>query len=393
MIKRRMLMIPGPIDVPGEVLEAMGGAVIAHYGADWVPVYRETISLLQYAFCTQNWVLMLPGSGTTGLDASVGSLLAGGDKVLVLSNGSFGERLVAVSKSYQLEVHVLTSSSLQPTPVDQVEERLKEGGWKAVLMVHHETSSGILNPVREVGALCHRHDVPFIVDAVSSLGTVELNTDDWGIDLCVSASQKGLEAPPGLGLVAVSERAWKTMEEKAPTGHGFCLSLLTWREYIERWGDWHPSVVTMPTNNILALRASLLRLKEEGLDNRIARYRRVSHAMRAGLRTLGFELLVKDELASTGITAVKPPAGVEPHDIRDYLLDKHNILIAVGAGEWREKALRIGHMGLGTQPDHLVALLLALEDALCHLGCQVPRGSSLVGLSQLWEGSASGEKC
>jgi len=385
MIKRRMLMIPGPIDVPGEVLEAMGGPVIAHYGADWVPIYRETISLLQYAFCTQNWVLMFPGSGTTGLDASVGSLLITGEKVLVLSNGSFGERLVAISKSYQLEVHVLTSSSLRPTPVNQVEERLKEGGWQAVLMVHHETSSGILNPVREVGTLCRRYGVPFIVDAVSSLGTVELNTDDWGIDLCVSASQKGLEAPPGLALVAVSERAWKTMQEKAPTGHGFCLSLLTWREYIERWGDWHPSVVTMPTNNILALRASLLRLKEEGLDNRIARYGRVSRAMRAGLRALGFELLVKDEWASTGITAVKSPQGIEPDDLRDYLLEKHNILIARGAGEWRQEALRIGHMGLGTQPDHLITFLLALEDTLCHLGYPVARGSSLVGLSQLWE--------
>lgn len=377
-------MIPGPIDVADDVLQSMGQPIVAHYGADWVPIYQETISLLRHAFCTPDWVLMIPGSGTTGLDAAVGSLLARGDKVLALSNGAFGERLTAIAQAYQLDVHVVTSSSLQPTPIDQVQQKLTEGGFQAVLMVHHETSSGVLNPVKEVSALCSRFDVPFVVDAVSSLGTVELNTHDWGIDLCVSASQKGLESPPGLALVAISDRAWKIMRSKAPTGHGFYLDLLTWRKFIEDWGDWHPSVVTMPASIVLALRASLRKLEQEGLEKRITHYRRAAQAVRTGLAAMGFDLLVKDEWAAPGITAVKPPAGIEPGEIQTHLLENHNIAIARGGGEWSDVALRIGHMGLGTQPGHIVALLLGLEQTLRSLGRPVERGSSLAGLSVLW---------
>jgi alanine-glyoxylate transaminase/serine-glyoxylate transaminase/serine-pyruvate transaminase len=384
MIKRPMLMIPGPIDVAGDVLQHMGQPIVAHYGPDWVPIYQETISLLQYAFNTPGWVLMIPGSGTTGLDAAVGSLLARGDKVLVLSNGFFGERSTAITRAYQLDVHVLASSPLRPTPIDQVQQKLEGGGFQAVLMVHHETSSGVLNPVKEVADLCRRFDVPFMVDAVSSLGIVELNTHDWGIDLCISASQKGLEAPPGLALVAISDRAWQIMRSKAPTGHGFYLDLLTWRRFIENWGDWHPSVVTMPASVILALRASLQKLEQEGLEQRTARYRRVARAVRAGLTAMGFELLLKDEWAATGITAVKPPAGIDPGEIRAHLLEHHNIAIARGGVEGSDVALRIGHMGLGTQPDHIIPLLLGLEETLRSLGQPVEHGSSLVGLSTLW---------
>ena len=384
MIKRPMLMIPGPIDVADDVLQQMGQPIVAHYGTDWVPVYQETVSLLQYAFNTPDWVLMIPGSGTTGLDAGVGSLLARGDKVLVLSNGFFGQRLTTIARAYQLDVHVLTSSSLQPAPIDQVRQKLKEGGFQAVLMVHHETSSGVLNPVKEVADLCRLFDVPFMVDAISSLGIVELNTHDWGIDLCVSASQKGLEAPPGLTLVAISDRAWQIMRSKAPTGHGFYLDLLTWREFIENWGDWHPSVVTMPASIILALRTSLQKLKGEGLEQRIAHYRRAARAVRAGLVAIGFELPVKEEWAAPGITVVKAPAGIDPGEIQARLLEEHNIAIARGGGELAGVGLRIGHMGVGTQPDHIIPLLLGLEETLRSLGHPVERGSSLAGLSALW---------
>lgn len=383
MRRRPILMIPGPVDIPEDALRVMGERLVAHYGPDWVPIYQETVGLLQYAFDTVDWVLMIPGSGTAGLDASVGSLLARGDKVLILSNGSFGERLVAIANAYQLDVHVLASSSIRPIPLEQVEERLKENGWQAMLMVHHETSTGVLNPVKEVGALCRQVGVPLVVDAVSSLGIVELKAREWGIDLCISASQKGLEAPPGLAVVAISDLAWEIMRKKAPTGHGFYLDLLTWRDFIENWGDWHPSVVTMPTSIILALRTSLLRLKQEGLQNRISRYRRVSRAVRLGLEAMGFQPIVKEEWAAPGITTVQPPEGIKPQDIQAYLLEKHNIAIALGAGEWRDKTIRIGHMGLGMESHHLVVLLWALEEALRSMGCPVACGSSLVGMSEL----------
>ena len=384
MATRPQLMIQGPVDVAEDVLGPMAEPTVAHYGNDWPGLYWETISLLQYGFCTKNSILILPGSGTTGLDAAVGSMLATGERVLVLSSGSYAERLAAIARAYALETEVLRSPFFEPVPLRPVEERLREGGWQAVLMVHHETSGGVLNPVRDVSELCHRHGTPLIVDAVSSLGTTELDTDAWGIDLCVSASQKGLEAPPGLALMSVSERAWQIMEKKAPTGHGFCLNLLTWRDAIEKEKDWHPSLVTMPCALILALRAALKAFQSEGWPQRLARYRRSQRLVRTGLKAMGFDLLVDDRYAATGVTATIPPTGIDPLVLKRRLLDKHNLMVASAEGEWEQKALRIGHMGVGTRPERLITFLLAMEDTVRQLGYHVMPNSSLTGLPEFW---------
>jgi alanine-glyoxylate transaminase/serine-glyoxylate transaminase/serine-pyruvate transaminase len=384
MVTRPQLMIPGPIDVPDDVLDPMGRPTVAHYGDEWSQFYWDTIGLLQYAFCTTNSILILPGSGTMGIDASVGSMLRSGDRVLVLSNGSYGDRLAAVARGYLLETRVLSSPFFQPIPLAPIEAQLQGGGLQAVLMVHNETSGAVLNPVREVSELCQRYGVPLIVDAVSSLGTTEFETDSWGVDICVSASQKGLEAPPGLALVSISKRAWQLMEQKAPTGHGFGLSLLTWRDAIEEDKNWHPSLVTMPCALIMALHVSLKRFKTEGWPQRLARYRRTRQLVRTGLRALGFDLLVDDRHAATGVTAAVPPAGVDPLALKRYLLDRHNLMVASAEGEWQKKALRIGHMGVGTQPERLITFLLAMEDAVRHFGWQVVPNSSLSGMPEYW---------
>lgn len=385
MIKRYTLMIPGPIDVSEEVLQEMGAPVVAHYGSDWVETYRETLGLLKQVFQTKGDLFILVGSGTAGLDAGVGGLLKGGEKVLVLINGSFAERLFRIAQAYDLDARRLDFDILKPLPLEPVEAFLrKEKDTQAILMVHHETATGVVNPVKEIAQLCKEYDLPLIVDAVSSLGGIDLKVDEWGVDICVTASQKGLEAPPGLALISISERAWRIMEAKGPTGHGFYLDPRIWREFREEWGDWHPSHVTMATNNVLALRASLKRILAEGLEEHFARYRRVSKAIKSGLKSMGFQLLVDEAFASPVVTAAKTPADIKAEKISDFLRDERGILISFGPERWRENSIRVGHMGEQMRLDHIVPLLCGLEDALRSCGLDIPYGKSLSGIQAFW---------
>jgi len=380
-------MIPGPIDVSEEVLREMGAPVVAHYGSDWVEIYQETIGFLKQLFQTEGDIFILVGSGTAGLDAAVGGLLKRGEKVLVPINGWFAERLFRIAQAYELDARCLEFDILEPLAVEPVEEFLrKEKDTQAILMVHHETHTGIVNPVKEIGQLAKEYNVPLIVDAVSSLGGIDLKVDEWGVDLCVTASQKGLEAPPGLALISISERAWRIMDAKGPTGHGFYLDPRVWREFLEQWGDWHPSHTTLATNNILALRASLKRIVAEGLEERFARYRRVSKAIKSGLKSMGFELLVDEAISSPTVTAAKTPDGIKAERIRDFLRDERGILISFGPPQWRENSIRVGHMGEQMRLDHIVSLLCGLEEALRDCGIDIPYGKSLTGIHTFWKG-------
>jgi alanine-glyoxylate transaminase/serine-glyoxylate transaminase/serine-pyruvate transaminase len=379
-------MIPGPVGVREEVLREMGGSIQAHYGSDWVEIYRETVGLLGQIFQTEGNVFILPGSGTAGIDAAIGGLLKRGEKVLVPINGWFAERLFRIAQAYDLDARRLEFDILQPLPVEPVRDFLsRERDIGAILMVHHETHTGIVNPVREIGQLGREHDVPLIVDAVSSLGGIDLKVDEWGIDICATASQKGLEAPPGLALISIGSRAWSIMDAKGPTGHGLYLDPRVWRQYLEEWGDWHPSHVTLPANNILALRASLRGILEEGLEAHFARYLRVSKTIKSGLKSMGFELLVDEAISSPTVTTAKTPDGIKAVQIRDFLRDERGILISFGPPQYRENTIRIGHMAEEMRLDHVVPLLCGLEDALRDCGIDVPRGKSLTGIHTFWE--------
>lgn len=386
MVTRRYtLMVPGPVDVSAEVLGAMGAPVVAHYGSDWVELYQETIGLLKQVFQTEGDVFIVVGSGTAGLDAAMGGLLKRGEKVLVPINGWFAERLFQIAQAYELDARRLEFDILKPLPVEPVEKFLRrEKDTQAILMVHHETHTGIVNPVKEIGQLGKEHNVPLIVDAVSSLGGIDLKVDEWGVDICVTASQKGLEAPPGLVLISISERAWAIMDAKGATGHGFYLDPRVWREYLEQWGDWHPSHTTLATNNILALRISLKRILAEGLEEHFARYRRVSKVIKSGIKSIGFELLIDEAISSPTVTTAKTPNGIKAERIRDFLRDKRGILISFGPPQYRENTIRVGHMAEQMRLDHIVRLLCGLEDALRDCGIDIPNGKSLVEVPAFW---------
>ena len=356
------LMIPGPIELENEVLDQMGAPVQAHYGAEWVQVHNETIGLLQRVFGTTGKVFMMPGSGSLALDAAVHSTFAPGERVAVGMNGFFGTRLQEVLTAngiVTVPVQAAPGESLDPQAFAEV--LANDPSISGVAVVHLETSTAVLNPVRAIAEVAQAHNCLFMADAVSSLAGTALNMDDWGIDLCVSASQKGLGGSAGLGIVAVGPRAWTRIEQNAAHARSWYLDLRRWQWYVENWADWHPFPITMPTAIVLGLRCALRSLFNDGLDARLARYEALARHLRDGLAGLDMALFVPEERMAPVLTAVYCPPGVTSGELIRYLEQEHHIKITAGFGEFKERVIRIGHMGGAITEQDIDCLLAALR--------------------------------
>jgi alanine-glyoxylate transaminase/serine-glyoxylate transaminase/serine-pyruvate transaminase len=381
MTRHLKLFTPGPGDVDEDVLNAAAEPVIRHYGPDWMEIHNETTALLKEIFQTQNDVFLVPGPASALLDMAVGSLLATGQKIVVGHNGFFGDRLVAIAEAYGLTVVPFAAplgKPLEPALLRSVLRAHPEA--RAVALVHHETGTTVLNPLRELVEVTHEAGKAVVVDAVSSLGGIELPVDAWGIDVCVTAANKCLEALPGVGFVSIGPRAWELVDSHPGIGHGWYLDLRTWRKYAREWGTWHPSPVTLPVNIILAARTSLRKIINGGLEAHLAKYVRASRAVRAGLRNVGFEMFVPDEYAAPIVTAVKARPEFEVAELSKWLADERGIAIGGGLGELAGKIFRVGHLGKAAARESLMDFLFSVEEFLRHKGIRVPVGASLAGL-------------
>ena len=364
-MKRDRLMIPGPVDIADDVRQTMAGPAVPHYGDEWIEIYQETLDLLRRVFETQGDLHLLTGPGTAGLGAALGSLLRTGEKVLIPSNGFFGERMATVGTCYGLEVVSLMFPVGEPLDPQLIAEHLYQTpDVGAVAVVHHETSTGVLNPVREIASLARENDIPIIVDAVASLGGVRLPVDDWELDVVVTVANKCLAAPPGLAPISVSARAWEIMASKPDRAHGWYLNLETWKEYAERWADWHPFPTTLPTQNVMALRTSLRRILDKGLEQYHQEHVEAAARVRRGLREMGLELFVEGEHACPLITVVKGDESFEVGELITYLQAEHGIKISGGIGALSGKIFRVGHMGEAKSEAYARAFLAAVEDFL-----------------------------
>ncbi len=344
-MKPLKLMIPGPIQPDPAVLQAMGSPVQPHYGPAWTDFYNQTIDLIRQVMHTRADTFLMVGSGSSGIDACIGSALSTGEKILVGSNGFFGDRLTAVARGYGLQVATVDCPWGQALTAAHFEAAYKaHPDAVAVAMVHLETSTTIVNSVEEVARFCKQNGLLCIIDAVSSLGGVPFCMDDWGIDLVASASQKCLGAPPGLAPVAVSDNGWRMIDRNPDKGHGWYGDLRVWRQYALDWADWHPFPITMATNNVVALNTSLNQLLAEGIETRLERYRKLALHLRAGLRRLGMEPYTPDEIMAPVLTAAYGPQGVPTSQIVHYMECEHDLKISGGLGALKDKIFRIGHM-------------------------------------------------
>ncbi|HHY46427.1 MAG TPA: alanine--glyoxylate aminotransferase family protein [Firmicutes bacterium] len=384
MIKGCDLMIPGPIPVENDVLLEMASPVVAHYGGEWARVYEETVELAKKIFRTKNQLFIWVGSGHAGIDAAMGSLLEPGDEILVPASGHFGIRLGEIAGSWGANVRSLSVAPgevIQPEAVER--ELAAHPGIKVVGLVHHETATGLANPLKEIAQVVKRAGALLVVDAVSSLGGLELDVDGWGIDICVSASQKCLEAPPGLVLVSVSDAAWEAMKGRTSAIPGWYLNLLRWKEFADRFPDHQPYFITMAVNNVLALRRSMQLVLNEGLEARVARHRAVGLAFRRGLQAMGLAPVGDEHYASGIVSVFYVPEGHSSREIVEFLKEEFGIQVASGLRELAETTVRVGHMGPGARMTRIMPVLFGIEEWLRRKSHRaIAAGASMAGIAR-----------
>lgn len=368
------LMIPGPTPLPDAVREALARPAIGHRSPEFKEVLKRVFPRLRDVFQTKNDVFLYTASGTGAMEAAIVNTLNPGDKVLVLVCGVFSERWAVISEYLGLTVERLKVQPGQPNLPEELQAVLAQDSHKqikAVMLTHSETSTAVLNPMKELTALIKAHGALSIVDAVTSLGAAEVKVDEWGIDLAVSGSQKGFMIPPGLSFLSVGPRAWEA--HKACKNPGFYFNFTKYKKA----QDEFTTPYTPATPLINALDVALEMMEQEGLAQVIQRHHKLRAMIRSGVKALGLELLVTDDrYASTAATAVLPPASTSVADIRKGLKEKFHITVADGQNDLKGKIFRIGHLGHISQRDALM-VLAALEAVLLDCGVRIKPGSAI----------------
>jgi pyridoxamine--pyruvate transaminase len=374
----RLNLAAGPVEVTERTRRDGSRPVLYHYDPAFIELFARTCDLLQQVYRTRYDVVMMQGEAILGLEAAAASLIAPGDKVLNLVSGVFGkwfELFIAKFGGETVEVAVPYDEAIDPEDV----RRALHGnpGIKYLSVVHSETPSGTVNPIKEIGAVAHEFGVLTLVDTVSGLGGELLSPEEWGMDVAVAGPQKCLGGTPGLSLMAISPAAWEAMERRenpAPLRGSF-LSILDWKD---AWLEGRRFPYTPSVSNVYALESVLTQVLEEGIERHAARHAIVARACRDGVRALGFDLWpVRDEIAATCVTAVRNPAGFDDARLRDHMRRRYGVMISGGHGDLAGKLYRLGHMGLAAHPTTLAAQLAILERSLNDLGHAVPFGAGV----------------
>lgn len=357
------LFTPGPVDVFDETRAALGAPVPHMSDPNWVNVYHETVAMLGQVMQTHNDIVVITAPGSGAIETGLSSLFQAGDTVIVVRNGMFAERLVQILDAYRCNVVSVEGVWGEAIDVAAVEDALiAHPAAAGIAVVANETGTGVRNPVSALARLAHAHGGVLFADAVSGMGGYPFPIDEWEVDVLATSSNKALEMAPGLGILAVNERAWNVIEAKQATAHrGWYYNLLTWRQSRARRAFPFPS--TPPTLLIAGLHASLTRiLNVETLEGHWDRYSLAQQRVRREMDALGFAPLAAEEIASPTITCVyKRPEMENIEQLRDYLLAEHNILVATGGGPLTGQIARIGHMGKASTDEYIDALVAGVR--------------------------------
>ncbi len=356
------LRIPGPTPCPPEILQAMTKQMINHRGQEFGQMLGDITEELKQLFQTRNDVFVLTGSGTGGMEAAVVNTLSPGDKVLSVSIGVFGDRFANIAKQFGAEIIPLKFEWGKAADPEAIRKALKaEPGIKAVLVTHNETSTGVTNDLKAISAVVKEYDKLLLVDAISSLGSINLPVDDWHCDVAVSGSQKGWMVPPGLVMVSVNQAAWQAnARAKMPR---FYWDFGKAKSYLEsKQTPWTPAVSV-----VYALSVALKMMLKEGLPNIIARHTRVGEATRKGIKSLGLSLFADSKYASNTVTAVSASNGLDTKKLLRILREEHQIVLSGGQQTMDGKIFRIGHLGWVNEKD-IQKVLSALKIALPKAG-------------------------
>ena len=373
-MEKRYLFTPGPTPVPPEVLAAGAEPIVHHRGPDFRELYARALQRLKEVYRTESDVLLFTASGTGAMDSAVANLTAAGDRVAVVSHGSFGERWIAICEQYRLDVQAIRYEWGEAPDADEVGAAVRESGVDTVFCQQSDTSTGV---VADVHAL--REAVPeatLVVDAISSLGAVPLETDAWNIDVVVSGSQKALMCPPGLATVSVPERVLA----RAKSSGSFYFD---WRTN-KAAQDKLDAAFTPAVSLIRSLDVALGLILEDGLEAAFERHVRLGRAARAGIKAMGLELFSPDDDGAAVVTAVRAPDGIDGDELLLHLRDKHGVTLAPGQAHLKGKIFRIGHIGWFDVFD-IASALAAVELSLTELGADIERGVAVARAFEAYE--------
>jgi len=376
------LRIPGPTFVPQSVLNASARPMINHRGPEFASLLVGITRALQDFLRTQNDVFLLTSSGSGAMEAAIANTLARADRVLVFSNGAFGERFHQIARSYGVDarrVDVTWGRAVDPDLVrDELAKDKGKDAAKAVLVTHNETSTGVLNPLKEISAIVRDAGKLLIVDSISGAGACELEVDEWGIDVLVSASQKAWGAPPGISVITMSQRAWKAYDRSDLPKAYFDLQAA--KSYLEKGSTPATPAVSL----VVALQEALRLMSEEGLEAIVQRHRDIAHATRRGVQALGLSIFPDEAYASPTVTAFRTPARMDPRNLIRVMRESYDTIIQGGQGRLEGQIARVGHMGFVTLQD-MVSFFSALELALRDLHQMVEPGQAIAACLKAYD--------
>jgi alanine-glyoxylate transaminase/serine-glyoxylate transaminase/serine-pyruvate transaminase len=380
----RVLLGPGPSEVPARVLAAMGYPLLGHLDPEFVALMDETQGMLRQVFRTENRLTMaVSGTGSAGMEAVVVNLIEPGDKMLVCVNGVFGGRMVDVAQRAGAEVSVIECPYGEVFDPEEVRKAVTANRPKVVGIVHAETSTGAWQPIEEIARIAHDHDAMIAIDTVTSLGGVPVEIDAWGIDAAYSGTQKCLSCPPGLAPVTFSPRAAEVISNRKTKVQSWYLDMQMIQRY---WGSDRFYHHTAPISMNYALREALALVIEEGLGARQARHLLNWRALKAGLAAMGLSYATAEGHQLPQLSCVLIPDGIDDLVVRKRLLTDWGIEIGGGLGSFKGKAWRIGLMGYGSRRQNVTLLLAALETCLRDLSSKLPPGAALAAASVVYAG-------
>ena len=373
---QKVLLGPGPSSIHPRVLQALSLPVMGHLDPAFFQVMDDVCDMLRMVFHTENSMTVpISSTGTGAMETACANIIEPGDSVLICRNGYFGIRLADIAERCGATVHLMDTPWGKAVDPQMLKDELKKHpGLKAVGVVHAETSTGVLSDVKELMDVIREVGALSIVDAVTSLGGHEVRMDDWGIDICYSATQKCLGAPPGLAPISLSPAAMDVVAKRPTKVQSFYFNLKDLEAYWSQTRAYHH---TSPINMTYALREALRMMMEEGQENRIQRHAKVAAALRAGAEALGLSLLAEEGHRLNPLTTISIPEGIEDAKVRRTLLNEYEIEIGGGLGEFAGKAWRVGLMGESAREKNVFALLSALETILSKEGYEVAFGASL----------------
>ena len=363
---KELLMIPGPTSVSDKVLRAMASQIISHSSTEFTEALGETLRMVAEVFQTKGQPLVLSGSGTLGMETAVVNVVERGEKILCVDNGFFGPRFAEIARSHGMEVDTVEFEWGHHAEPSVIKEKLEKEDYKALTLVHVDTATGVANPIGEIGEVMRGFDALYIADTVCSMGGMEVNVDKWNIDVCLTGSQKAIAAPPGLALLAFSEKAQRSIEKRRTPIEGYYSDFTKWKSVMQDPKS-RSYFATPSVPLVMALREALTLVLKEGLVRRWQRHQAIAEAMRTGLKSMELNIFPEENFRANTLSVFDVPGGIDDTELRGTIEKAFGIVIAGGLGKLKGKTLRIGHMGIVT-PNNMLATLNSIGLSLSKLG-------------------------